>query len=96
MSDVLTRKPDEVIRDVHMLAEEMGAKRVRVDRSEWRDTHPDRVEAWIEVGYAGGEIHVRTSVPQLTYRRATHKVGMDDVIDLIENLLDWNPEEGPQ
>ena len=97
MSDLLyVRKPDEVIRDIHTLAEEMGAKRVRVDRSEWHDTHPDRVEAWIEVGYGCGEILVRTSVPALRYRANTDRVQMDDVIELFEDLLDWNPEEGPQ
>lgn len=90
MSDVIVRTPAEVISDIHVLAEEMGFRRVRVDRSQYEDG------PWVEVGYASGEIHIRTSVDRLRYRAAVQQVGMDDVIDLIENLLDWNPEEGPQ
>lgn len=91
MSDVIVRQPNEVIRDIHMLAEEMGGQRVRVDRTLWSDG------SWIEVGYASGEIHIRTNVGRkLRYRAAVDKVEMDGVIDLFENLLDWNPEEGPQ
>jgi hypothetical protein len=75
-------KPEEVIRDIHTLAEEMGFRRVRVDRSQHEDG------PYIEVGYASEEIHVRTSVPSLRYRREVNRVEMEDIIELIENLLD--------
>jgi hypothetical protein len=88
----ITLKPDEVIRDIHTLAQEMGAERTRVDRSAWLDTHPDREVAWIEVGYASEEVHVRTSVPDLRLRFRTNHVDMEQVIELIEDLLD-RPEE---
>jgi phage baseplate assembly protein gpV len=87
VNELIQRNAADVIRDVHMLAEEMGFHRVRVDRSQYEDG------AWIEVGYASAEIHVRTSDPKLVYRRAVDKVAMDDVIALIEDLLD---QEGPQ
>lgn len=75
-------KPDEVIRDVHMLAEEMGFRRVRVDRSQYEDG------PYIEVGYGCGEITVRTSNPRLRLRTEVNRIEMDDVIELIESLLD--------
>lgn len=91
MSDLLdVRRPEDVIRDIHTLAEEMGFHRVRVDRSQYEDAQ------WVEVGYGCREILIRTSVPTLRYRASVDRVEMDGVIDLIENLLDWNPEEGPQ
>jgi hypothetical protein len=84
------RRREDVISDVHTLAEEMGFRRVRVDRSQYEDG------PYIEVGYASEEVHIRTSIPELRYRKQWDEVEMDDVIDLIERLLDWNPEEGPQ
>jgi hypothetical protein len=80
--------PEDRIRDIHMLAEEMGFRRVRIDRSQYEDG------PYIEVGYASREIHVRTSVPGLAYRVDAQAVDMEDVIDLIEELLDY--KEDPQ
>lgn len=76
------RLREHVISDIHTLAGEMGFRRVRVDRSQYEDG------PWIEVGYASEEVHVRTSVPGLRYRRKWDLVEMDDVIELIETLLD--------
>jgi hypothetical protein len=90
MSDVILRRREDVIRDIHTLAGEMGFRRVRVDRSQYEDG------PYIEVGYASEEVHVRTSVPKLCYRKQWDLVAMDVVIALIEDLLDHNPEEGPQ
>lgn len=79
--------PDVVITDVHKLAEEMGARRLRIDRSGWGGTDqlPD---CWVEVGYGSHEIHVRTSDPDLVYRRQFDKVDMHEVIDMFTTLID--------
>jgi hypothetical protein len=90
MNDVTLRTRADVIRDIHALAGQMGFRQVRVDRSQYEDG------PYIEVGYASEEICVRTSVPAIRYRRQWDQVTMDDIIDLIEALLDYNPEEGPQ
>lgn len=90
MNDQVLRSRADVIRDIHMLAEEMGFRRVRVDRSQYENG------PYIEVGYASEEVLVRTSVESLRYRKQWDLVEMDDIIDLIEELLDYNPEEGPQ
>jgi hypothetical protein len=86
MNEVVRLTPADVIRDIHTLAAEMGAERLRVDRSGWGGTL-ERPDAWIEVGYGCGEIKVRTSVPTLVYRADVDRVGMDEVIDLFESLL---------
>lgn len=83
-----------VISDIHTLAEEMGARRLRVDRSGWAEEGKDAT-VWFEVGYAGGEIHIRTSTPALSFRRATEQVGMDEVIDLFDRLLSADETEVP-
>jgi hypothetical protein len=90
MSDVILRRREDVVRDIHMLAEEMGFHRVRIDRSQYEDG------PYIEVGYASEEVHVRTSVPGLVYRKQWDLVSMEEVLDLFENLLDYNPEGRPQ
>jgi hypothetical protein len=84
------RRREDVVRDIHILAEEMGFRRVRIDRSQYEDG------PYIEVGYASEEIHVRTSVPGLVYRKQWDLVSMEEVLDLFENLLDYNPEGRPQ
>lgn len=75
------RLREHVHSDIHTLAEEMGFHRVRVDRSQYKDG------PWIEVGYASEEIHIRTSAPNLRYRKRWDKVEMDEVVDLLEALL---------
>lgn len=88
--DKSTLAPETVIADIHLLAQEMGFRRVRIDRSQYENTQ------WIEVGYGCGEIKVRTNVPALVYRADANRVSMDAVVELFANLLDWSPEEGPQ
>jgi hypothetical protein len=83
------RRREDVVRDIHTLAEEMGFRRVRVDRSQYEDG------PYIEVGYASEEVHVRTSVPALRYRKQWDLVSMEEILDLFEALLDYNPEETP-
>jgi hypothetical protein len=87
--------PDVVIQDVHTLGEEMGFRRLRVDRSGFggTDQAPD---LWFEVGYATQEIHIRTSVERLKMRRRYDLIDMEEVMQLFSELLNWSPEEGPQ
>lgn len=85
--------PDVVITDIYLLSEEMGAFRMRIDRSGWGD--PDRPDCWFEVGYAGNEIHVRTSDPNLRLRRDWASPDLlDETLALFESLIDQHRSGG--
>jgi hypothetical protein len=84
-SDQMT--PATVIRDIHLLGQEMQFRRLRVDRSGYggTDEWPD---AWFEVGYGCREIKIRTSVEGVEYRANWDKVEMVVVVDLLAELIE--------
>jgi hypothetical protein len=87
MTDHGTVTPDIAIRDVHLLAEELGFRRLRIDRSGFGGTEQNPA-CWVEVGYASGEIHIRTSDPELRYRAAPNKLDLDAIGSGLSNLME--------
>lgn len=88
-------EPDELIRDVHLMAEDMGFRRLRVDRSGFGGT-PDKPGCWFEVGYASKQVIVRTSIPDLgaTFNldRQT-PADLDEVAVLLTRLTEQTKTE---
>lgn len=81
---------DIIIRDIHLLAEEFGFRRLRIDRSGFGGTD-DRPDCWIEVGYASKQVIVRTSDPGLTWTLNLDRQtpgDLDEVALLITKLME--------
>lgn len=77
--------PDQEIAAIHVLANEMGAERHRVDRSGWGD--PGRPFAWIEAGFGCGEVVIRAS-DGTRYRADAGKTDPAEIGEFIQTLLD--------
>lgn len=81
---------DAVIRDVHLLAEEFGFRRLRIDRSGFGGTD-EKPDCWIEAGYASEQVIVRTSDSELrwTLNLDLQTPGdLDEVAMLLTKLME--------
>lgn len=94
---------DIVIRDIHLLGEEFGFRRLRIDRSGFGGTD-DRPDCWFEVGYASKQVIVRTSDPDLRMAINLERqspADLDEVAALFVVLLEQamvtkTEQEAPQ
>lgn len=82
--------PAVVIQRIHDLGAQLGFSRIRIDRSQVGGASLDRPAHFFEVGYASGEIHVRTS-HGMKYRASVDNVDDEVVLAVLLKLLDEDP-----
>ena len=86
----------QAIRDIHILGEELGFTKLRIDRSARLDGEQGKIKCYFEVGYGCREVKIRTydgnAAPVGSLRfdvgHNTDKVDMEQVLNLLVALID--------